>query len=278
MSQPDRSKEIKGAALKKLQSVLNDYGSVLIAFSGGVDSTFLCKVAYETLGDKAVAVTARSSTYPTRELEAARNFAKQIGIRHLEIDSEELNIPGFAQNDRNRCYYCKQELFSKLANLAIELDLNVVLEGSNLDDNSDYRPGLKAAEALGIKSPLRQAGFNKQLIRDLSRDLNLSSWDKPSFACLSSRFPYGESINHEKLQQVEQAEQFLFDRGFTQVRVRHHGEIARIEIMQTELPRLLDQKIAEEIGQYFRSLGFLYTTADLTGYRTGSMNEGFHKA
>jgi uncharacterized protein len=278
MTQLEISQPQKAEALHKLQSVLNAYGSVLIAFSGGVDSTFLCKVAYETLGDKAVAVTARSSTYPTRELAAARSFAKQIGIRHLEIDSEELDIPGFAQNDRNRCFYCKQELFSKLASLATELGLNVVLEGSNLDDNDDYRPGLKAAEALGIKSPLRQAGFDKQLIRELSRDLNLSSWDKPSFACLSSRFPYGESINPEKLRQVEQAEQFLFDRGFTQVRVRHHGDIARIELLPAELPRLLDPQLTEAISHYFRGLGFLYTTADLNGYRTGSMNEGFHKA
>ena len=204
MSQPEVSQLNKTQSLHRLQSVLNGYGSVIIAYSGGVDSTFLCKFAYETLGDKAVALTARSSTYPTRELEAARSIARQIGIRHLEIDSEELDIPGFAQNDRNRCFYCKQELFPKLLGLATELDLKAVLEGSNLDDNGDYRPGLKAAEALGIKSPLRQAGFDKQLIREISRDLNLSTWDKPSFACQSSRFPYGESINSEKLRQVEQ--------------------------------------------------------------------------
>jgi len=278
MSQPEVSQLNKTQSLLRLQSVLNGLGSVLIAYSGGVDSTFLCKVAFETLGDKAVAVTARSSTYPTRELEAARSIAKQIGIRHLEIESEELEIPGFAQNDRNRCFYCKQELFSKLAGLATELDLKVVLEGSNLDDNADYRPGLKAAEALGIISPLRQAGFDKQLIREISRDLNLSTWDKPSFACLSSRFPYGESINPEKLRQVEQAEQFLFDRGFTQVRVRHHGDIARIELLPAEFSRLIDPQFSEAISNHFRKLGFLYTTADLTGYRTGSLNEGFHKS
>ena len=259
--------------LKRLKDILRGYGSVLIAYSGGVDSTFLCKTAFETLGANAVAVTARSSTYPVRELKEARDFAKMIGIRHLEIDSEELDIPGFAQNDRNRCFHCKEELITKLLTLSVELHMQAVLEGSNLDDNGDYRPGLRAAEALGIKSPMREAGLTKQMIRLLSQDYGLPTWNKPSFACLSSRFPYGEPITHDKLQQVEKAEQFLFDKGFSQVRVRHHGQVARIELLPAELPRLLDPAVAEEISRFFRNLGFQYTAADISGYRTGSMNE-----
>jgi len=263
--------------LIRLQDILRGYGSVLIAYSGGVDSTFLCKVAFETLGEKAVAVTARSSTYPVRELKEARDFAKLIGIRHLEIDSEELDIPGFAQNDRNRCFYCKQELFSKLLTLSEELHMQAVLEGSNLDDNGDYRPGLRAAEALGIKSPMREAGLSKRMIRLLSREYDLPTWSKPSFACLSSRFPYGEPITHDKLQQVEKAEQYLFDKGFSQVRVRHHGQVARIELLPDELPRLFEPSMAEGISRFFRELGFQYTAADISGYRTGSMNEVLRK-
>ena len=259
--------------LERLKKILRAYESVLIAYSGGVDSTFLCKVAADTLGKNAVAVTARSSTYPVRELQDARDFAKQIDIRHIEIDSEELDIPGFAKNDRNRCFYCKQELFSKLVNLSRELCINEVIEGSNLDDNGDYRPGLQAAAALGIKSPMREAGLTKQMIRELSHNYGLPTWNKPSFACLSSRFPYGEAITSDKLRQVEKAEQYLFDLGFTQVRVRHHGQIARIELLPSELPRLLDSSLTEGIYSYFRNLGFQYTAADLSGYRTGSMNE-----
>jgi len=259
--------------LKRLQEILRGYGSVLIAYSGGVDSTFLCKAAVETLGTKAVAVTARSSTYPVRELQEARDFARLINIRHLEIDSEELDIPGFAQNDRNRCFYCKEELFTKLLKLSDELHISAVLEGSNLDDNGDYRPGLRAAEALGIKSPMREAGLTKQMIRLLSQNYGLPTWNKPSFACLSSRFPYGEAITQGKLAQVEKAEQYLFDLGFSQVRVRHHGQVARIELLPAELPRLLDPALSEGIYQFFRNLGFEYTAADISGYRTGSMNE-----
>lgn len=275
MINEENESSIAQAGLNRLQEILRGYGSVLIAYSGGVDSTFLCKAAVETLGAKAVAVTARSSTYPVRELQEARDFARQIGIRHLEIDSEELDIPGFAKNDRNRCFYCKQELFSKLVKLSRELSVSEVIEGSNLDDIGDYRPGLLAAAALGIRSPLREAGLTKRMIRDLSQNYGLPTWNKPSFACLSSRFPYGEAITADKLRQIEKAEQYLFDLGFTQVRVRHHGQIARIELLPAELPRLFDPSLAEGIYSYFRNLGFQYTAADLSGYRTGSMNEVF---
>jgi len=203
--------------LERLQEVLRGYESVLIAYSGGVDSTFLCKVAADALGKNAVAVTARSSTYPARELQEARDFAKQIGIRHIEIDSEELDIPGFAKNDRNRCFYCKQELFSKLVNLSRELSINEVIEGSNLDDNGDYRPGLQAAADLGIKSPMREAGLTKQMIRELSQNYGLPTWNKSPNPCLSTRFPYGTELNRLNLSTVEQAEQMLTNEAIVDI-------------------------------------------------------------
>ncbi|AND85448.1 ATP-dependent sacrificial sulfur transferase LarE [Clostridium tyrobutyricum] len=251
--------------IKKLQSVA-------IAFSGGVDSTFLLKVAHDVLGDNVIAITATSSTYPKRELDEARKYAKSMGVKHIIIESEELDIEGYAKNPVNRCYYCKKELFSKLRNIAKENDINYVLDGSNLDDTGDYRPGMEAAKELGIVSPLKEAKLTKDDIRTFSREMNLPTWNKPSFACLSSRFPYGNKITSKKLKMVEDAEQFLLDLGFRQVRVRCHDTIARIEVAPEERSKFFDLSLMDKVGNKFRELGFTYVTLDILGYKTGSMN------
>ena len=256
---------------QELKDYLKDLGGVVIAFSSGVDSTFLLKTAHDVLGDRAIAVTARSCSFPRRELTEAEQFCRQQGIRHTVIDSEELKVEGFAQNPKNRCYLCKRELFTKILNAAKENDLPYVAEGSNIDDNGDYRPGLIAVAELGIKSPLREVGLTKAEIRKLSRELDLPTWDKQSFACLASRFVYGEPITEEKLSMVDKAEQRLLDLGFHQVRVRIHGNIARIEVEPSEFPKILDN--ADELNDYLQQLGFTYVTLDLGGYKMGSMNK-----
>jgi uncharacterized protein len=259
--------------LKALQNMIKSMDGLAIAFSGGVDSTFLLKVAHEILGDRVIAVTASSSTYPAREFRAATDFAHEAGIKHLIIASEELDIEGFADNPVNRCYLCKRELFTQIVNIADENNIKLVADGSNIDDSRDYRPGMKALGELGIISPLREVDMTKEDIRTLSKDMHLPTWDKPAFACLASRFPYGQKINREKLAMVDKAEQYLLDRGFRQIRVRHHGDIARIEVSPQERTRFVEEKLMDEVDEQFRQIGFAYTALDLKGYRTGSMNE-----
>jgi uncharacterized protein len=256
-----------------LKEYIKSLESVAVAFSSGVDSTFLLKVAHDVLGDKAIAVTARSCSFPERELKEAEAFTKEHGIRHLIVDSEELDIEGFRENPVNRCYLCKHELFSKMKEIAGKNGFKAVVEGSNMDDLGDYRPGLTAIQELDIKSPLRHAELAKDEIRQLSKELGLPTWEKQSFACLSSRFPYGESITPEKLKMVDEAEQLLLDLGFRQVRVRHHETLARIEITEDQFSKIMKKDVRDRISARFKEIGFTYVSLDIAGYKTGSMNE-----
>ena len=258
---------------EELKAYIASFGSVAIAFSSGVDSTFLLYAAKEALGDKLIAVTASSCSFPVRELNEAKEYCEKMGVRHFIIKSEELKIEGFSQNPKNRCYLCKHELFEKIGKVAREQHINEVAEGSNLDDDGDYRPGLLAVKELGVKSPLRHIGFTKQEIRDLSKYFDIPTWDKQSFACLSSRFPYGDLIDEKKLKMVDRAEQLLLDMGFHQLRVRIHGDIARIELVPEEFPKFMEENIRLTVYEKFKEYGFAYVALDIIGYRTGSMNE-----
>ena len=260
--------------LEELKKIFQTMGRVLVAYSGGVDSTLLLKVAKDSLGEgNVLAVTALSPLYPERELAGVKKLIQNLGVRHLLIESNELEIAGFSKNPPNRCYYCKKELFGELLRLAEKESIPFIVEGSTLDDDRDHRPGRIAIQELGIRSPLKEVLFTKADVRELSRELSLSTWDKPSFACLASRFPYGEEITPEGLRMVDEAEDFLFSLGFKQVRVRHYQNLARIEILQEEMGRLMEGALREKVVSHLKEIGFKYVTLDLQGFRSGSMNE-----
>ncbi|MDF1558946.1 MAG: ATP-dependent sacrificial sulfur transferase LarE [Bacteroidales bacterium] len=257
--------------LTRLRQRLEQFSSAVIAFSGGVDSTFLARVAKDVYGDKLLLITATSSTYPFYELEEAKSLAVLLGIRHMIIVSEELEIPGYSENPPDRCYYCKSELFSKLKFIADRDGFDVVFDGSNADDMNDFRPGMKAKQKYGVISPLSEAGINKEEIRQLSAEYNLPTANKQSYACLASRFPYGEKITKEKLDRVGTAEFEIRKLAFTQFRIRSHDNLARLEFLTAEMDNAWLQR--DCLTDICRSAGFSYVTIDLSGYRTGSMNE-----
>lgn len=259
---------------RDLTAALAGMGAVSVAFSGGVDSTLLLHAAHEALGAGAVALTARSATFPERELAEARAFCEERGIRQIVFETDELDIEGFASNPKNRCYFCKSNLFAKMGKIAEEQGLGRIVEGSNTDDLGDYRPGRDAIVELGIASPLLDAGLSKDDIRALSREFGLPTWNKPSFACLASRFPYGDIITAPSLAMVDEAEQFLIDEGFEQVRVRVHGKAARIEVPAQRIPELAEEGLRTRVVERLKSIGFAHVALDLSGYKTGSMNVG----
>jgi uncharacterized protein len=257
----------------RLKAHLAELGNVLIAFSGGVDSTFLLKVSHDVLDTNVLAVIATSETYPEVEIQEAVKLADTLGVRYKMIQSCEMENPDFVNNPPERCYYCKMELFSRIREIAEAEGIPYVLDGANFEDTGDFRPGSRAAEELSVMSPLKELGFSKQDIRDVSRHLGLPTWDKPSMACLSSRFPYHIKIESKALRQIAQAEEHLRSLGFSQLRVRHHESIARIEVPAEDIPRFMRPEIRESVVRGLKELGYTYVTLDLLGYRTGSLNE-----
>ena len=267
------------ARLKKetLVQQIKELPSLLVAFSGGVDSSFLLTIAHQILGDKVTAATASSITYPSREQEAAAEFTRKRGIRHIIFESGETGLPEFISNPPDRCYHCKKSLSQRLIELAHERDIRYIAHAANLDDLSDYRPGIKAAREMGIISPLVDNRLSKDEIRFLSREMGLETWDKPAMACLASRIPYGSPITVEKLKMVEEAEGVLAENGFKLFRVRHHGAVARIEVGGPEIGRITEEGLRKKVVERFREIGFTYVSLDLEGYIPGSMNRDLEK-
>jgi uncharacterized protein len=256
--------------LAQLKKALLKMDSVLVAYSGGSDSAFLLKVAKDILGDKVIAVTADSATYPKDELKFAKQMANRLGVKHIIIKTGELKNNNFLSNPRNRCYFCKKELFSKLKNIAREKNINFVIDATNSSDKKDFRPGSIAKKQLGVRSPLEEAGISKEDVRRLSKNLGLPTWNKPPLACLASRIPYGTKITNKILRRINEAEGFIKGLGFSQVRLRHYNGLARIEVLKKDIPRLI--KMGRLITDRLRELGYNYATVDLEGYRTGSLN------
>ena len=256
----------------RLRSILGAMEGLILGYSGGCDSTLLAAVGKEVLGERLVCVLASSETYPRAEVEEALATAERLGVAVMRIETDELRNEAFAANPPDHCYYCKRELFGRLVAIGRERGIAWVADGSNVDDLADYRPGGRAATELGIRSPLREAGLTKQEIRELSRRMGLPTWDKPAFACLASRIPYGTRIERALLTRLDEAERFLKELGFCQVRVRHHGDMARIEVEPDQIPRLASPEIRLQVARKFRELHYLYTALDLDGYRMGSMN------
>lgn len=256
-----------------LLAELASYKKLAVAFSGGVDSTFLLRAAKEALGENVIAITARAPVVPADELRAGEELCRQIGVRQVSMDFDPFTVPGFSDNPKDRCYICKKAIFSNFVRTAADEGFEIIAEGSNLDDDGDYRPGHKAIAELGIKSPLRNAMLTKSDIRALSKELGLPTWDKSSFACLASRIPYGDKITAENLAMIEKAEAFLKNEGFKQYRVRLHGTLARIELLPEDMDRFMEPALREKANKELRGLGFSYVTMDIMGYRTGSLNE-----